>query len=218
MSIFSKGILLILSVCLFLAVSCTPRERYVKTGKVLSRNHGVASWYGKKFHGRKTANGEVYNMYGLSAAHRTLPLGTVVRVTHRENRQKVTVKINDRGPFIRGRDIDLSFGAAKRLGMVVEGVAPVTIEVLSFPGKRPSGTSPILYSAQAGSFAVKANAERLLDKLGRSFPNVHIISPSGGDVVLYRVRVGRFQTEARARKEAASLAEEGYEAFVVRDD
>ena len=218
MSIFSKGILLILSVCLFLAVSCTPRERYVKTGKVLSRNHGVASWYGKKFHGRKTANGEVYNMYGLSAAHRTLPLGTVVRITHRGNRQKVTVKINDRGPFIRGRDIDLSFGAAKRLGMVVEGVAPVTIEVLSFPGKRPSGTSPILYSAQAGSFAVKANAERLLDKLGRSFPNVHIISPSRGDVVLYRVRVGRFQTEARARKEAASLAEEGYEAFVVRDD
>jgi rare lipoprotein A len=91
---------------------------------------GVASWYGGKFHGRRTASGEVYDMYGLTAAHRTLPFGTVVRVTHLENRRSVEVRITDRGPFIKGRVIDLSYAAAKRLDMIREGVARVKLVVV----------------------------------------------------------------------------------------
>lgn len=91
---------------------------------------GLASWYGKPYHGRRTASGEVYNMYGVSAAHRTLPFGTRVRVTRLDNGRSIVVRINDRGPFVRGRIIDLSYGAAKKLGMVQEGVVKVRIEVL----------------------------------------------------------------------------------------
>jgi len=91
---------------------------------------GVASWYGGKFHGRRTASGEVYDMYELTAAHRTLPFGTVVRVTHLENRRSVEVRITDRGPFIKGRVIDLSYAAAKRLDMIRDGVARVKLVVV----------------------------------------------------------------------------------------
>lgn len=92
---------------------------------------GKASYYAHKFHGRKTANGETFNMYAMTAAHRTLPFGTVVRVTNRANGRQVLVRINDRGPFIDGRIIDLSLGAAQRLDMIEAGVVPVKIEVLT---------------------------------------------------------------------------------------
>ena len=91
---------------------------------------GIASWYGKPFHGRLTANGEVYNMYGNSAAHKTLPFGTIVKVTRPDTQKSVLVHINDRGPFIKGRIIDLSYGAAKKLGIVEIGVIKVELEVL----------------------------------------------------------------------------------------
>lgn len=91
----------------------------------------VASWYGPKYHGRLTANGEVYDMHGLSAAHKTLPFGTRLRVTHPGNDRSVVVVVNDRGPFIAGRDLDLSYGAARELDMVDEGVARVKIERLN---------------------------------------------------------------------------------------
>lgn len=90
----------------------------------------IASWYGKKFHGRKTTNGETYNMYGRTAAHKTLPFGTMLLVTHVKNERSVLVRINDRGPFIKGRDLDLSFGAANKLGMLIDGVAPLKIKIL----------------------------------------------------------------------------------------
>ena len=91
---------------------------------------GVASYYGEKFHGKKTANGETFNMYKLTAAHRVLPLGTVVRVTHLENGRWVVVKVNDRGPFVEGRVLDLSFAAALELEMVEQGTAKVMIEIV----------------------------------------------------------------------------------------
>lgn len=92
---------------------------------------GIASWYGKKFHGRKTSNGETYNMYAISAAHKTLPLGTYVKVYNLENKKCLTVRINDRGPFIKGRIIDLSYGAARRLGVVQKGTANVFIRTVT---------------------------------------------------------------------------------------
>ncbi len=94
---------------------------------------GRASYYAHKFHGRKTANGETFDMYAMTAAHRELPLGTIIRVTHLGNGNQLRVRINDRGPFIPGRVLDLSLGAAEELGMVSEGVARVMIEVLQLP-------------------------------------------------------------------------------------
>ena len=94
---------------------------------------GYASYYAHKFHGRQTANGEIFDMYGLSAAHRELPLGTVIRVTHLGNGRSLTLRINDRGPFIPGRILDLSLGAAQKLDMVEEGVAEIRIDIVKEP-------------------------------------------------------------------------------------
>ena len=94
---------------------------------------GLASYYAHKFHGRQTANGEIFDMYGLSAAHRELPLGTVIRVTHLGNGRSLELRVNDRGPFIPGRILDLSLGAAQRLQMVDEGVAEVRIDIIKEP-------------------------------------------------------------------------------------
>ncbi len=97
--------------------------------------YGYASYYGPKFHGRRTASGEIFNMYAYTAAHRYLPFGTIVRVTNLENGKSVIVRINDRGPFKAGRIIDLSYAAAKKIGMIKKGVVKVKIEVLKW-GKR----------------------------------------------------------------------------------
>jgi rare lipoprotein A len=113
---------------------------------------GVASWYGEDFHGNPTANGEVYDMNGLTAAHRELPMGTRVRITNLLNRKSVTVRINDRGPAIPGRMIDVSMAAAKNLGFLRAGLAPVQMEIVKTPGDshpplNPQSPSPSLYSA-----------------------------------------------------------------------
>lgn len=114
-----------------LAFACSAKRAPEPTAGVPGYEEiGIASWYGGKFHGRRTASGEVYDMYELTAAHRTLPFGTVVRVTHLENRRAVEVRITDRGPFVKGRIIDLSYAAAKRIDMVREGVARVKLVVL----------------------------------------------------------------------------------------
>ena len=96
---------------------------------------GTASWYGGSFHGRMTANGETYNMYELTAAHKTLPFGTLLRVTNLSNQKKMFVRVNDRGPFIPGRILDLSYGAARELGMVESGIKRVKIEILSLSAR-----------------------------------------------------------------------------------
>ncbi len=105
----------------------------ITTRKVLE---GYASYYGKEFHGKKTASGEVFDMYQFTAAHRTLPLGTICRVTNLKNHKSVVVKINDRGPFVKDRILDLSYGAARALGAISQGVIPVRIEVLQYPEEK----------------------------------------------------------------------------------
>ena len=109
--------------------------RYVKKGLV---KYGKASWYGKRFHGKRTANGERYNMYAMTAAHRTYALNTVVKVTNLQNKKSVKVRINDRGPFYRSRNIDLSYAAAKRLGIHKKGVAKIKLEVIKSPKRKTS--------------------------------------------------------------------------------
>ena len=109
-------------------MGCASHPRY--RGKPISYQIGYASYYAHKFHGRPTASGEIYDMNGLSAAHRELPLGTVIRVTHLKNGKSIIIPVNDRGPFVKGRILDLSLGAAKKLDMVNEGVARVKIEIV----------------------------------------------------------------------------------------
>ncbi len=185
--------------------------------------YGNASWYGKDFHGRKTANGEIYDMYKLSAAHKTLPLGTRVRVTNRNNGRSVTVRINDRGPFVRGRIIDLSYGAARTIGMVDVGVVPVRVEVLSLGDNHyykrgvQTAPSPLRFTVQVGSFLREENALALKRSLDSRFKNVHIRRWDDGRRVYYRVRVGRFAGEADARHFAQKIEAARYSTFVTAE-
>ena len=119
-NIFNKY--LIISLLLALSTSACAKNNGIQTGK--------GSWYGKKFHGRQTANGEKYNMYALTAAHKTLPFNSIVEVTNLSNNRKITVRINDRGPYAKGRIIDLSYLAAKKLGYINKGVAKLKVKVL----------------------------------------------------------------------------------------
>ena len=163
---------------------------------------GVASWYGEKFHGRKTANGETYNMYAMTAAHKTLPLGTWVRVHNLLNNRSEVVRINDRGPFVDRRIIDLSYTAAKKLGVVGPGTAPVKITALG-KARKPSGDrvpdkfEPVDYwsgefSVQVGAFKVKTNALNLKKKLSQRYKDVHITTHTDYRGTFYRVRIGRY--------------------------
>ncbi len=185
------------------------------------KQRGIASWYGKKFHGRKTANGEIYNMYAMSAAHKTLPLGTFVRVHNLENGKTIDVRINDRGPFIRGRIIDLSYKAASEIGIVGPGTAQVEVVAL---GKAPKevGThekekvyTPVdyekgIFSIQVGAFLEKGNAERLCAKLDSTYQNAHIVPFFDGRQTFYRVRVGLCHTLSKALEYEQILIDSGF--------
>jgi rare lipoprotein A len=120
---------------------------------------GLASWYGGKFHGRMTSSGEIFDTNEMTAAHKTLPFGTIVKVTNLDNGKSATVKINDRGPFIEGRIIDLSRAAAEQIDMVGQGVAPVALTIVAF------ATGAELYAIQVGAFAVDANAQKARSSL-----------------------------------------------------
>jgi len=168
---------------------------------------GIASWYGEDFHGRPTASGEVYDMYKLTAAHKTLPLGVTAKVTRLDNNRTVKVKVNDRGPFVKDRVIDLSYGAARSLGMVEEGVILVRIEVEGF-----KTLDEFPYFVQVGSYKEQSNAMLMKERLSSLFNDVVVVE-SGG---LYKVRVGACDTEEEARALAERLKEAGYDGFVAR--
>ena len=179
---------------------------------IVQGEEGIASWYGHPYHGRPTASGEIYNMYAMTAAHRTLPFGTQVRVHDLENGQDVTVRINDRGPFIEGRIIDLSYSAAQAMQM--NGIARVRLEVLGV------GTSPEpgVYAVQVGAFRDRSNADRLKTRIEASYGPVIIQGFDRGDGYFYRVRVGQENSEDAARDLAQRLrgANLATDTFVVR--
>jgi rare lipoprotein A len=175
---------------------------------------GWASWYGEKFHGRRTASGEVYDMYQLTAAHKTLALGTSVIVTHINNGKSVEVIVNDRGPFVRGRIIDLSYAAAQALAMVEEGVAKVRVEVLDTkPISTPSPEGP--FTIQVGSFISRSNAISLMEELKRAYKDVYITELKTTENTYYRVRLGKFKTRDEAYRFATRLAQDGYNAYMT---
>ncbi len=166
---------------------------------------GVASWYGRDFHGKKTSNGEYYNMYDLTAAHKTLPMNTMVKVTNLRNNRSVVVRVNDRGPFVNNRIIDLSYAAAKRLGMIAKGTAPVRLEVVGFKGviNRGDDTEKSVqmsnYLVQIGAFRREEGARRFAreNSLDRYKAVVKKYFYNGAP--LYRVYLSGFMSEAEAR-------------------
>jgi rare lipoprotein A len=222
------SILLSMAIVSLSLSACTGHRNEVRLEKGHGKEYGLASWYGKKFHGRLTANGEVYDMYKISAAHKTLPLGTKVRVTNRRNGKSVVVRINDRGPFVRGRIIDMSYGGARALDMVAEGVVPVRVETLvlgdnryykSSGRKTVSATRPVRYTVQAGSFQDKRNAVDLKRELERKYSDndVFIREWNGRAQVYYRVRVGRFSSEQDAQSLSRRLQAANYTVFVTAE-
>jgi rare lipoprotein A len=180
---------------------------------IVQNEEGIASWYGHPYHGRPTASGEIYNMYDMTAAHRTLPFGTRVKVHDLENGREVTVRINDRGPFVEGRIIDLSYAAAQAMHM--PGIAQVYLEIL---GLGEGGLAPGIFAVQVGAFTDQSNAERLKGQIESQFGPVIIQDFDRGDGLFYRVRVGREISEDAARALAQSLrrANLATETFVVR--
>ena len=163
------------------------------------RERGVASWYGEKFHGRRTSSGEPYDMYAMTAAHKTLPLPAYVRVTNLENRRSIVVRVNDRGPFVDNRLIDLSYAAAVRLDMITEGTAMVQVEAID-PSARataaPVAEQPPPDDAvyvQAGAFRSRLNAESLAQRIRAEavgLPGVYVLEDKSGNLPIYRVRIG----------------------------
>ncbi len=175
---------------------------------------GNASWYGEPFNGRRASNGEIYDMHKFTAAHRTLPFDTMVRVTNLNNGKSTTVRITDRGPFVENRIIDLSLAAAREIELVGPGVAPVRVEVLG-------NVDPTAgyFTVQVGAFRDRGNAERLRDRLNLSYAPIFIQQYDAPDGPFYRVRVGKISGEDTARQFGEQLRlREGFTPFVTRLD
>lgn len=179
------------------------------------REEGNASWYGNPFNGRRSSNGETYDMYKLTAAHRTLPFDTVVRVTNLNNGRSTTVRITDRGPFVENRVIDLSLAAAREIESVGPGVVPVRLEVLGGNIDVTAG----YFTVQVGAFHDRGNAERLRDRLSASYSPIFIQQYDSPDGTFYRVRVGKISGQDAAHSFGEQLrSKEGFAPFVVRLD
>ena len=193
------------------------------------QQQGVASWYGKKFHGNLTAMGEVYDMYQMTAAHKTLPLPTYVRVRHIENGREIIVRVNDRGPFHDNRVIDLSYAAATKLGIVKTGTAPVEVTAIN-PG---SDISPIPTShksdkvmtkesqtfLQVGTYSSVTEAARLVEQLSAQLGETVFLLPfMASDKVLYRVRVGPLKDKQYGHHLAERLTQFGFtKSYIVSE-
>ena len=175
---------------------------------------GNASWYGNPFHGHRSSNGETYDMYKLTAAHRTLPFDTMVRVTNLSNNKSTVVRITDRGPFVENRVIDLSLAAAREIESVGPGIVPVRLEVLGNVDPTEG-----FFTVQVGAFKDRGNAERLRDRLNVSYTPVFIQQYDAPDGTFFRVRVGKISGEHAAQDFADQLrAKEGFSPMVLRLD
>jgi rare lipoprotein A len=183
-----------------------------KTEKMETKEvqYGMASWYGEEFHGRSTSSGEVYDMYQLTCAHNTLPLGTIVMVTNLENGRSLELKVNDRGPFVKERILDVSYAASQMLGMWEKGTALVKVEVL-VPGIEPVQR----FTLQVGSFADENNAQQLVEQLRKNFENVHMTTVETPTQKYHRVRVGQFETKDSALILAEKLSQLGFKVLVT---
>lgn len=206
---------------------------------------GTASWYGSDFHSKKTANGERYDMYAMSAAHKTLPLPSLVRVTNLENGRSVVVRVNDRGPFVKDRLIDLSYAAARELGFEAQGTTRVRVEVIgngdpatisasaaaAAPNPQPvvaqqaPPVEPVTTHAatpasgalfiQLGAFSSQMNAQRLQSELAASHPTAQVYPDHRSSPGIYRVRIGPFRNVQEIESLVISLQQQGYAQAIV---
>jgi len=184
---------------------------------------GIASWYGTDFHGRKTSNAETYNMYEMTAAHKTLPMNTILLVKNLENNREIVVRVNDRGPFVRGRVLDLSYSAAKKLGIVNKGTARVHLTALGDAKKDSEELRRMAktfytgeFYVQIGSFANRNNALRLQQRFTKAGHTTLLQKYYGRDTVYHRVHVYVGKTLRGAQRERKILEGRGYrDAFVI---
>lgn len=177
-----------------------------------SEIYGMASWYGDPFHGERTSSGEVYDMHAMTAAHRTLPFQTVVRVHNLDNGKRVQVRVNDRGPFVKGRIVDLSRAAAREIDMIGPGTARVRLEILRIETVTES------LAIQVGSFAQESRAHTLKKKLEGDFDPVTISLFRTSKGVFHRVLAGDYPSRDKAREALNELRSKGLEGFVTRRD
>jgi len=203
------------------------QKPYIVNGKVYMplsgcsgfAEEGVASWYGKDFHGRKTSNGEVYDMYAMTAAHKTLPLGVSIKVRNLSNGKETVVRVNDRGPFVKERIVDLSYAAAKELGVVGPGTAPVRIEVIG----QDKDTENVevrafegSFEIQVAAFSVEENARHLQEDLKGRFGKANIYEEWVDGKTFYRVRAGGYATIEEAMNALTLMEESGFSnCFIV---
>lgn len=206
---------------LFLVVTLTacagaPQPVYFPGYPVGFVERGVASWYGPGFHGNKTASGERYDMHQLTAAHRTLPLGSIAVVRSIRTGRQVTVRINDRGPFAKGRVLDLSLAGAQALGMTGTGTDQIELRVVGYQGR--TADMGVL-RVQVGSFAEQQNALNLLERVKHLYSGGRVQVVDLPEGKRYRVQIGQFSTEAQAEAAASHLESSfALQSFVVRDD
>ncbi len=205
--------LIVLSACSTSRQEVVPDSAYV-----------VASWYGSDFHGRPTSSGEIYDMYSLTCAHKVYPFGTKLRVTNTANKKTVECVVNDRGPFVDGRDLDLSYASAKEIGMIGPGTGKVFIQVNGRDDsyvrrvKVQGGAKTGPFAIQVGAFNDSVNAIRLKKALALKYGNVYIQEAEIKGSTYYRVRVGNFDALTSAVSMAEQLGQEGYPVLVVKAD
>ena len=205
---FVLGALVFLSACGHKNVQVKAPQSVPLSSKELE---GLATYYAEPYHGRKTASGEIFDTYqDMTAAHRTLPFNTLVRVTNTTNGREVDVRINDRGPFVDGRVIDLSVRAAREIDVVRAGVAPVRLTVL----KLADVTKPAGFAVQVAAFENQRTAEELKQQLEKKYPRV-TIQTLVEERTLYRVRIGEPDLES-ANKTASELRKQEFKPFIVR--
>jgi rare lipoprotein A len=198
---------------LVVCAACRKKPQAGRTPGIGATQTGIASWYGNPYHGRHAANGEVYDMEKLTAAHRTLPFGTWVQVRSLTNGKSVEVRINDRGPFVDERVIDLSRAAARRIDMLGPGTAKVRLKIIA----RPPNQEADLYAVQAGAFEDRKTAERVRGELQQRYGSARLVRRDAR-VPLWRVLVGKEDDYSRAQGLAERIRRGHGPAFVVRLD
>ena len=208
---------LVLTLALLLsltAASCSRLKYPPPEGPKAGIELGLASWYGPDFHGRPTSSREIYDMNDMTAAHPSLPFGTRVMVTNLDNERTAAVRVNDRGPFVKGRIIDLSYAAARVLGMIGPGTARVRLEVLSAePGVAAPASRFVL---QVGAFAVQENAYALKRQLESHYEGVYVAPYQTPNRTYYRVRI-KAKDRDGALQTARRLADEGYPVILIEE-
>jgi rare lipoprotein A len=207
---------LLIAVIAIVSSGCGHKKvKVAKPPKIGSTETGVASWYGYPYHGRRAANGEVYDMEKLTAAHRTYPFDTWVRVKNLSNDRTVDVRIQDRGPFVRGRIIDLSHAAAREIELIGPGISKVKLTVIAPPKNMEK--QPELFAVQVGAFKDHERALSLCEEMKQRFGAARVVE-RGGSPPMYRVLVGEYETEEQAATTVSLIRGSGASGLVVRID